>query len=121
MKVFKIKNASLYGTIIEKGNSNSTKYFKFSDGTLIMTGTYNTGTITFGNANSKHVDFPVSFKDNLYYVGFTKSSGGSYGFSNVSDAVYKYKGSFDSVHWCPAGVSRVDPIDYCWIAIGEWK
>ena len=121
MKVFKLNNASLYGTIIEKGNSNNIKYFKFSDGTLIMSGIYNTGTITFGNANAKTVTFPIKFKDTSYFVGITKSSGGSYGFSNINDSVTKYVSNFVATHWCPANVSRVDPIDYCWMAIGEWK
>ncbi len=114
-------NNCIYGTIIEKGNSNNIKYYKFSDGTLIMTGTYNTGEITSGNVNGKTITFPIKFKDTSYYVGLTKSSGGSYGFAQISDAVIKSVSNFASVHWCPANASRVDPINYSWVAIGEWK
>lgn len=117
----KITIQNVYETTgVIKDIVNDIKYFKYSDGTLIMTGFFTTSSLLPNNSNGQTIQFPINFINTSYYLGLTKVSGGTLGFADVSDAVYKFVDKFDTTHW-NKGNSTADAITYSWFAMGEWK
>ena len=140
MKVFKTKNVSLYGSLLEKGTSNDFTYLKYSDGTLIQYGNipktnfltttiYSSvsGGVTWYRSGANQVVFPISFKDSNYSINLTVHSTYTAGArvymarlngKNPSNFTQQLTSTDNSRENDP-GYTPLESVSF--IAIGRWK
>ena len=140
MKVFKTKNVSLYGSLLEKGTSNDFTYLKYSDGTLIqygnipktnfLTETDNKTTaqgITWYRSGANQVFFPINFINSNYAINLTVHSTYTAGArvymprlngKNPSNFTPQLT-SVDNFKENDAGYTPLESVSF--IAIGRWK
>lgn len=125
-KIYTINNNGVYEEFL---NANETTYIsnkngnaiKFPDGTLIQYGNYDVPEIQASSGYNKTVTLPVNFIDTTYIPTVTKTSGGSAGFADVSDATARDSVSQISFfHWNKASGTAAGFI-VGWTAIGRWK
>ncbi len=140
MKVFKTKDVSLYGTLIEKGTSNGITYLKYSDGTLIQYGvigktafvapeTYSSTSqgIKWYRSEVPTITFPINFIDWNYAITLTVNSYYTPGVRVYMPRIQnKTTTSFGpqltSVdNFIENGDAYVALRNLSWIAIGRWK